>query len=226
MNHQISAQPEDVRRQNRSSAGRPRVLKLTGLTLVVLTALTTLVACSTPQPPPTKTVYDFGPVPTAQATTPAWPTPAAALMFAEVQAPMALNATAVQYRLLYDNAQALRPYALARWSMSPAQLVQQRIKHALSARGPVLAEGQGSPALALKIELEEFVQVFEQPGASEGRVGLRATLLNGAQLVDQIRVQTRAAAPAADAAGGVKALAQATDAAAAQLVQWLDQQAR
>ena len=137
---------------------------------------------------------------------------------------MALNATAVQYRLSYDNDHELRPYALARWSMSPAQLVQQQIKLALTARGPVLAEGQGSPTHALKIELEEFVQVFEQPQVSQGRISLRATLLKGSQLVSQIRVQTSATAPSHDAAGGVRALTQATDEAARQLVTWLDQQ--
>lgn len=205
-------------------SGRPTgTARAAGTALVVLT-LAALAACSTPQPPPTKTVYDFGLAPVATAAAPARATPAAALLLADVQAPMALNATAVQYRLSYDNEQELRPYALARWSMSPAQLVQQRIKLALSPRGPVLAEGQGSPTHALKIELEEFVQVFEQPQASQGRISLRATLLKGSQLVDQIRVQTSATAPSQDAAGGVRALTQATDDAAGQLAAWLDQQ--
>ncbi|QCB45284.1 ABC-type transport auxiliary lipoprotein family protein [Hydrogenophaga sp. PAMC20947] len=204
----------------RSSHG---ALRATGQVIAAL-SLTVLAACSTPQAPATKTVYDFGLTPSVVGTPPPRATPAAALLLADVQAPMALNATAVQYRLSYDNDQELRPYALARWSMAPAQLVQQRLKLALNARGPVLAEGQGSPSHSLKIELEEFVQVFEQPQSSLGRVSLRATLLNGSQLVDQIRVRSTAVAPTNDAAGGVRALTQATDAAAQQLVTWLDQQ--
>ena len=193
--------------------------------LIAALAFTLMSACSTPQPPPTKAVYDFGLAPASAAGTgDARTTPAAALLLAEVQAPMALNATAVQYRLSYENEQELRPYALARWSMAPAQLVHQRLKLALNVRGPVLAEGQGSPSHALKIELEEFVQVFDQPHSSQGRISLRATLLNGSQLVDQIRVQATAPAPSNDAAGGVRALTQATDAAALQLVTWLNQQ--
>ena len=192
--------------------------------LVAVVALTAVAACSTPQAPATKTVYDFGLAPSMTSTAPARTTPAPALMLGDVQAPMALNATAVQYRLSYDNEQELRPYALARWSMAPAQLVQQRLKLALNARGPVLAEGQGSPTQALKIELDEFVQVFEQPQFSVGRISLRVTLLDGSQLVNQIRLQTTAAAPSNDAAGGVRALTQATDAAAQQLLDWLDQQ--
>ncbi len=192
--------------------------------VIAALAFTLMSACSTPQPPATKTVYDFGLAPTAPGTGAARSTPAPALLLADVQAPMALNATAVQYRLSYDNEQELRPYALARWSMAPAQLVHQRLKLALNARGPVLAEGQGTPSQALKIELEEFVQVFDQPQSSHGRISLRATLLNGSQLVDQIRVQASAVAPSNDAAGGVRALTQATDSAALQLLTWLDQQ--
>jgi cholesterol transport system auxiliary component len=192
--------------------------------LIAALSLTVLAACSTPQAPATKAVYDFGLAPSTVGSAPTRAAPAAALLLADVHAPMALNATAVQYRLSYDNEQELRPYALARWSMAPAQLVQQRLKLALNARGPVLAEGQGAPSHSLKIELEEFVHVFERPQSSLGRVSLRATLLNGSQLVDQIRVRSTAVAPTNDAAGGVRALTQATDAAAQQLVTWLDQQ--
>lgn len=209
----ISSAPRTTRLAVRAAGG-----------LIAALALTLMGGCSTPQPPATKTVYDFGLAPSAPGTVAARTTPAAPLLFADVQAPMALNATAVQYRLSYDNEQELRPYALARWSMAPAQLVHQRLKLALNARGPVLAEGQGSPSHALKIELEEFVQVFDQPQSSQGRISLRATLLNGSQLVDQIRVQTSAVAHSNDAAGGVRALTQATDAAALQLVTWLDRQ--
>ena len=192
--------------------------------VIAALSLSLLSACSTPHAPATKTVYDFGLAPSAVGAAPARAIPAAALLLTDVQAPMALNATAVQYRLSYDNEQALRSYALARWSMAPTQLVQQRLKLALNARGPVLAEGQGAPKHSLKIELEEFVQVFEQPQSSLGRISLHATLLNGSQLVDQIRLRSTAVAPSNDAAGGVQALRQATDAAAQQLVTWLDQQ--
>lgn len=201
----------------------PAHARIARLLVGTATALA-LLACAVSQAPATKAVYDFGPATGASgsATTPA----AAPLALAEVQASQALDSTAVQFRLAYANSQELRPYALARWSMPPAQLVQQRLRHALATRGPVLAEGAGLPAYTLRLELEEFSQVFDAPGASQGVVHLRATLLKGHELTAQRSFHARIAAPSADASGGVRAMTDATDAVALQLVQWLALTAR
>jgi cholesterol transport system auxiliary component len=56
---------------------------------------------------------------------------------------------------------------------------------------------------------------------------LRATLLEstpgGEKLLGQRNIVKRQPAPTADAPGGVRALAAATDAAAAEIAQWLQQ---
>jgi cholesterol transport system auxiliary component len=52
-------------------------------------------------------------------------------------------------------------------------------------------------------------------------VVLRALLFQGHALVDQRTFSRRVAAGSADAAGGARALAQATDAVAADMVGWL-----
>ena len=80
----------------------------------------------------------------------------------------------------------------------------------------------------LRIDLEEFSQLFESETQSFGLVRLRATLLestvSGERLLAQRTVVMRQPAPTPDAAGGVRALAAAVDAAAADIAQWLRQQ--
>ena len=188
--------------------------------LACAAAALSLSACAVPQAPATKRVYDFGPT-TAAAAAPGASAFAGPLALAEIEAPLALDSTALHYRLAYANAQELRPYALARWSMPPAQLVQQRVRARLSTLGPVLVPGEGVPAHTLRIELEEFSQQFDAPGSSQGLVQLRATLLKGTALVAQRSFSATAPAASADAAGGVSALAAATEDAASQLSAWV-----
>ena len=183
-----------------------------------------LSGCSTFAPPPPRaTIYDFGPPPTVSATAPA--STGAALALGDVDAPSALDNLAVLYRLGYADAQQPRPYAQARWSMAPAQLVRQRLRDQLSQTRPVLNPGEATAQRTLRVELEEFNQWFDSPSASSGRVRLRATLLetsaNGEKLLAQRNITTQRPAPSADAAGGVRALTAATDAAIVELDQWL-----
>jgi cholesterol transport system auxiliary component len=114
--------------------------------------------------------------------------------------------------------------------------VRQRLREQLATDGPVLDLGESS-ALArsggampriLRIELEEFSHYFETPTQSWGLVRLRATLLDntsaGERLVDQRSVISRSPAPTPDAPGGARAMAAATDAAAAEIAQWVARQ--
>jgi cholesterol transport system auxiliary component len=196
-----------------------------GLAVVLLATA----GCATPQAPVAKAVYDFGPalaqpsVPASTASTASLPP---ALALAEVDANAALESTAVVYRLAYADARQLRPYALARWSMPPAQLVRLRLRDALAANGPVLSGTDSAAIWVLKVELDEFSQVFDAPASSSGVVRLRATLLRANQWVGQRSIWARAPATSADAAGGAKALAAATDDAAKQLAEWVALQLR
>jgi cholesterol transport system auxiliary component len=192
--------------------------------LAVATMAWALTACAVPTPPVARTVYDFGPLSAdTRGSTPATSPP---LALADIEASPALDSTDVQYRFAYANAQELRPYTLARWSMPPALLVQQRVRTALAAHGPVLVPGEASPAFTLKLELEEFSQVFDAPGRSQGVLQLRATLLKGTTLAAQHSFSARAQAPSADVAGGTLALSKATDQAAAELADWVAQNMR
>ena len=190
-----------------------------GLVLMALSGCAVL-----PDKPVRPAVYDFGPGQSAAfASASAATLPALAL--ADIDAPAALDGTAMLYRLAYADVQQLRPYAQARWSMAPAQLVRQRLRDQLSQTRVVLGVGDGAVAATLRLELEEFTHVFEAPDRSAGLVRLRATLVQNAggreRAVAQRRFSVQRPAPSADAAGGVRALTAATDAAIGEVAQWL-----
>jgi len=195
-----------------------------------------LSGCALPDKPTRATMYDFGPGPLlTQPGARQAPLPSLAIDNIATSGG-ALDNMAVLYRLGYADAQQLRPYSKARWSMPPAQLVRQRLREQLSQRRAVfnaresvaLNRSQNAVLpLLLRLELEEFSQLFTAPDASVGLIRLRATLLEvtpaGEKLLDQRNVVVQRPATSADAAGGVRALTAATDAAIEELDQWLQQ---
>lgn len=214
----------------------PRRAACAGLALLVLL----LAGCGAlPDKPARATLYDFGPGPAASATL---ASPAAAalptLALAEIESNTRLDGTQILYRLGYADANELRPYGQSRWSLPPAQLLRQRLRDALAERRTVLgpeeaatiARTEGKVPDTLRISLDEFSHYFESAGSSVGLVRMRATLIRGTTGGDRVLGQrsftVRRPAPSADAAGGVKALAAATDTAVAEIVQWVDQQPR
>lgn len=201
---------------------------------LALAAALGLAGCALPDRPSRATLYDFGPGPlTTPPTNRMAPLPPLAL--AEIESSGVLEGTAVLYRLGYADAQQLRPYALARWSMPPAQLVRQRVREHLAQRRAVLNAGEGAALarsggavpLVLRLELDEFSHWFESPTQSSGLLRLRATVVEatagGERLLAQRSVVVQRPAPSADAPGGARALAAATDAAAEEINQWLQQ---
>jgi len=191
-----------------------------------------LAACSSlPQPPVRARVYDFGPGRTAaaaaQGTLPA-------IILGEVRVSGQPEAeTALNYRLAYANAPQLHPYRDARWSQSPSALLAQALRARLGEERPVLPATALGQSLAgdalpdvLRVELEEFSQVFSTPEASHALVRLRASLSRVTRTGEQWRaqrlfiVQRPAATP--DAAGGAQALADAAAQAADDVARWLE----
>ena len=199
-----------------------------------------LAGCSAlPDKPVRASLYDFGPgnltvVPTAQQAA----LPALAIDDINTSGG-ALDNQAVLYRLTYQNEQELRPYTFARWSMPPAQLVRQRLREQLGrqrnifdARGGLALNRSQNAVLPLllRLDLDEFSHVFTAPEASVGLIRLRATLIeqttSGEKLIAQRSVVVQRPAPSADAAGGVRALTAATDAAIEEIDVWLQQSQR
>jgi len=185
-----------------------------------------VVGCGSLQPAARPLLYDFGPGERVAALSKPARLPPLAL--SAVESASALDSTAVLYRLAYSDAQQLRPYAQARWTMPPAELLQQRLRERLGQTRVVLqsADGVSAPAgaLALRLELEEFSQVFDAPDKSAGLLRLRATVAKaGGNLIAQRSFVVQRESTSADAPGGVRALTAAADAVVAELDQWLQQ---
>jgi cholesterol transport system auxiliary component len=196
-----------------------------------------LAGCSAlPDKPVRAALYDFGPGNlTAQPATRQAALPALAIDDIGTSGG-ALDNQAVLYRLTYQDAQELRPYTLARWSMPPAQLVRQRLREQLGqqrnifdARGGLALNRSQNVVLPLllRLDLEEFSHVFTAPETSVGLIRLRATLVeqatSGEKLIAQRSVVVQRPAPSLDAPGGVRALTAATDAAIEEIDAWLQQ---
>lgn len=183
-----------------------------------------------PQPPQPAARYDFG-LPAADAR----PADAARapLVLAEVADAHADAGSALRYRLAYANAQLQRAYTQARWSQPPAQLLTQALVQRLGADQALLLAPEGLAQLGadgrwprvLRVQLEEFSQVFDAPEASAGVLRLRATLTQGSAsgewLLAQRVFSVRVPAPTADAAGGARALADAAAQAGDALAVWV-----
>ena len=114
--------------------------RLAGVSGIFCLCFAGLSACGSLRPASRPQVYDLGPGAVAQQAQGAATLPAVVL--ADVDAPPALDGTAVVYRLAYSDAQQLRPYAQARWSMPPAQLLRQRLRQTLAQQTSVMREGE------------------------------------------------------------------------------------
>jgi len=199
--------------KNGSSRGLKRLLS----GLLTLLAIASLTACSS-NPAPVKQQYDLGPLTTTPITS-----ASAGLRFvlADIQTTAALDSQAMLYRLQYENAQQLKAYAYARWSMPPAQLIQQRFKQRISAAGGlVLQRNQAAPDTpVLQLELDEFSQVFSSASSSHAQLNGRALISKGGKVLRHRQFQIQLPARQADAAGGATALQLAVDQLIAELQQ-------
>jgi len=165
--------------------------------------------------------YDFGLPRSEQA-------PAARLqqdlIVADVSAPAWMDNSGIYYRLAYQDAARPQAYALSRWVMSPAALLGQRLRASIAraSKAGVFTPADGARApYTLRLELQEFSQVFDAADRSHAVVRLRASLLRQRDLVAQRSFDVDQAAATPNAEGGVRALVAAGDAAGEKLVDWL-----
>ena len=167
--------------------------------------------------------FDFGPPPAAA--------PAARLakplLVLDVAVPAALDTADLRYRLAYQDGARPHAYAGTRWAMPVSQLVTQRLRERLAAAGSVLSPSDGVRAShSLRVELEEFAQVFDAPERSRAVLRARVTLLGNRALVAQRSFALERATASPDADGGVRALTALTDEWIGQVLEWAVSQAR
>jgi cholesterol transport system auxiliary component len=187
--------------------------------IAALVALTLLSGCAAVRTEPRATTFDFGSLPPSSAQARNLP----AVAVADAGIPSSMQSPQMIYRLAYANDQQPRPYAQNRWSMPPGQLFIQRLKATLArAGGVVVPATDGAADIAmLRIDIDDMGQVFESAERSSGQIALRASVFQGRNLVAQKSFVRQAPAPSADAAGGARALADASDAAIADIMAWL-----
>ncbi|MEG0150870.1 MAG: ABC-type transport auxiliary lipoprotein family protein [Comamonas sp.] len=220
--------------QNTSIFGR-RLLGAFGAAGLVLA----LAACSgLPTAPIQPVRYDLGladlGAQPASAAAPA--TALTPLVLAEVQTPgLPDGTTAMFYRLNYADSQQLRAYQNARWGLPPAQMMEQRLRIRLGQERPILTEKDNVSATVsdkrtigvLRVEIDEFSQVFDSAQTSQAVVRLRASLIGrasggaGNALLSQKVFTAQTPAASNDAAGGAQAMARSVDDVTAQVSRWL-----
>lgn len=206
------------------------------LLIAVVAAAAALAGCASKGPQPTS--YDFGPMgaplpaaslaPSATGTDGSNGTgsPAAgiaALVVSDVSGPASLDTQKMFYRLMYADARQSRPYAYNNWTVTPLQLLSQRLKSRIAQSGvKVVSTTDSAGGLPLlRLEADEFSQNFDSATQSSASITLRASLFRNHKLVDQRTFSRTARAPSADAAGGASALAEGTDGIAADILAWL-----
>lgn len=140
----------------------------------------------------------------------------------EVRSSSWLGRSAMQYRFDYEQPAQRRAYAQSRWVSPPAEMIEKLLARAFTREGAIQGNIDAE-ACRVRIELDEFVQSFAAPGASESLILARAELLpaRGEQRIAThlIAIRERAATP--DAAGGVTAHRVAAARLAEDLADWL-----
>ncbi len=176
-------------------------------------------ACALGDGRPPATLYDFGPLKTNDLVHLPGDMP---VIRTRVHAPEWMSENLMYYRLNYVNDQQVRFYTESSWNTNPSKLFKNRLDSYLASAGSTVTGFRTtSPTLTVRIYIEDFGQHFTNPSASVGHVSLRASLFRGKDLIAQKSFTRDVPATTADAAGGVRAMAQATDAIIGDILNWM-----
>jgi cholesterol transport system auxiliary component len=129
----------------------------------------------------------------------------------DVVTPSWLSGSTMQYRLLYFEAARRLDYAESGWVAPPAELLKQSLKHRLAV---------GVGRCRMRIELDEFIQIFDSPQSSRFLMEGRATLFADQSVVAGRAFNLARPASTADAKGGVAAASVADMALGDELTVW------
>ena len=171
-----------------------------------------LLGCSgLPSAPPPVVVYDFGPLPSRTAPVRPW------RLAVDVRMPAWYEALPIDYRLDYDDPLLQRAYTGSRWAAAPASLIARQLRRQLG-----LNDAGTAVSCFLRVEVEEFVQVFAAPQDSRGVLNAVVTVLDERRrplaMLPQ-RIEVPAATP--DARGGVRALVSTANRLGENIEVWL-----
>ncbi|MDR0379605.1 MAG: ABC-type transport auxiliary lipoprotein family protein [Candidatus Accumulibacter sp.] len=137
----------------------------------------------------------------------------------DVRAAPWLDTPGIGYRLAYGDPRRRGQYSGSRWAASPARLLAQQLRRRI---GFASADGVAVDCV-LRVELQEFSQVFTAPQVSHGVAQGQASLIDGRRrLLASRAFDVERLAHRSDAAGGVQALVEASEELGRQLATWLD----
>jgi len=148
-----------------------------------------------------------------------------AVLVYNVAAPDWLDTQVIVYRLNYQDAARQLSYANSRWAAPPAALLTQRLRSQLAAvtnSGIINVADSARADFTLRVELDDFSQVFDSANTSRAVVVARASIVNVARrtLHAQKSFSIERAAATPNAEGGVRALAAAGDELIDAVVAW------
>lgn len=180
--------------------------------VLIVLAVCVLVGCiSAPKSPATSVAYDFG-LPAVRLV----PEGYGIVLALELKSPGWFDSPNVDYRLAYEDPLKRYEYAGSRWAANPGVLIAQSLRQHLGIAQAVAAD------CLLRVEIQEFSQVFDSPQLSHGVLQASAILVGQKrQFVADRQISIRRPAMTADADGGVKALVAASMEFGRQLSEWL-----
>lgn len=199
---------------------------------LLILAILGIAGCAIPKAQTAVATYDFGaqrlagPAVSENSDASGYPRLRASLLVPDIMTPVWLDNTAIQYRLGYNDLARVHSYAANRWASTPGSLLVQRIRSRIAAisDGGIVSVIEGARTdYTLRLELEEFTQVFDTEENSHAVVKFRASLISRGSrvLISQRSFSAEQAAPSANAPGAVHALTDASDKAIGDLITWL-----
>ena len=163
---------------------------------------------------PPVAVYDFGLPATRLVADGAW-----SRLALEVKSPVWFDSLNIDYRLAYDEPLKQREYVGSRWAGAPGVLLALRLRQQL---GATTTAGNSAAECTLRLELQEFSQVFDTPQQSRALLQAHVSLIDGKrQVLAERPVVIEKPAASTDANGGVNALVLASTEPGQQLADWL-----
>jgi len=182
--------------------------------LIVLTASLLSACVGGARNAPTLVIYDFG-LPAARLVSDGtW-----SRLALEVRSPPWFDSLNIDYRLAYEDPLKQREYAASRWAGAPGALLAQRLRQQL---GMASASGNMATDCLLRVELQEFSQVFDSPQQSRGVLQGSVSLIDAKrQLVAERPVSIEKPSVTADAHGAVNALVAASTELGLKMADWL-----
>lgn len=177
---------------------------------------------SAPQPKSPVAIYDFGPQRVHEDSKRI----NASLLVPDIAAPSWLDSPVITYRLAYANEIRHHAYANSRWVAAPAALLGQRLRQritAVSEKGVIDSRDGAQADYVVRMELQEFIQVFYSEKSSYVTIQLRASVIRPPErtLIAQRSFTVRRVTPSPNAEGAVKALADASDDLIDELLDWI-----